>query len=97
MVKYGETFRDLMAQLGAGENTDDANRIADGRSLRHPLLSDTDPAHIGNTMFRKLQEKHPEIVDISSSNVTTSSPSVPSTVEDPPNVLVLDNFGIYGM
>lgn len=92
---YGKTFRELMAQLGPGENTSDANRIGDGRSLRHPKLADKDPAHVGNTMLRKLQEAHPEIVDIESSNITTSTPSVPSTVQDPPNVLKLDNFGCY--
>lgn len=92
---YGETLRRLVAQLGPGENTSDANRIGDGRSLRHPKLSDKDPAHIGNTLFRKLQEEHPEIVDIESSSVTTSSPSVPGTVEDPPNVLKLSHFGVY--
>jgi hypothetical protein len=92
---YGTSLSALMAKLGPGENTSDPNRIGDGRSLRHPLLSDKDPASIGNSILRRLQEMHPEIVDIELSAVSTTTPSIPGTVEDAPNVLKLDNFGVY--
>lgn len=92
---YGVTFRNAMAKLGPGENTTDPNRIGDGRSLRHPSVDDTDPSSVGGSLYRRLQQAHPEMTEVSASSVTISTPSVPASVQDPPNVLKLDNFGVY--
>jgi hypothetical protein len=92
---YGVTFRTGMAKLGPGENTADPNRIGDGRSLRHPSVDDVDPSSVGGSLYRRMQQAHPEITEIGTSAVTTATPSVPASVQDAPFVLKLDNFGIY--
>lgn len=92
---YGTTFSVGFAKLGPGENTDDPNRIGDGRSLRHPSVDDVDPATVGGSLYRRMQQAHPEITEIGPSAVTTATPSVPASVADAPFVLKLDNLGIY--
>jgi hypothetical protein len=92
-VAYGTTFRDLMGTLGPGEATADANRLP--RAIRQPKPSQESPTDINAKLLRGLLDTHDEIVDIDLSNATTATPTVPASVDTAPNVLVLDNFGIY--
>jgi uncharacterized phage protein gp47/JayE len=92
---YGKTWRDIMEGLGVGENTDDAYRLP--RAGRHPLFDSQPIPALNSSQTRQLQNAHPEIQDVSYSYRQKTSPDVPNTVTEAPNVLVLDNFGIYKM
>jgi uncharacterized phage protein gp47/JayE len=92
--EYGPTFVKLMGELGAGENCTPGSGDTP-RRLRHPFISDG--AQIGITgKFRdSFLRAHPEIEEATFSYLPTSSPTVPASVDDPPNVLVPRNFGLY--
>lgn len=82
---YGKKWIDLCRTLGPGENTADAGRLP--RAKRHPFIADEDPTDITTVLISKIAiPEFPEITSISATvNVTT--PTVPSDVDDPPNIL----------
>lgn len=93
---YGATFVELMGKLGAGEIcTPDVTD--DPRRKRHPFISDGAQIGITRRMLLDLQRAHPEIEDATFAYLPTSSPTVPASVDDRPNVLVPRRFGIQVM
>lgn len=90
---YGKRWVDLCRTLGPGENTADAGRLP--RAKRHPFVADEDPTDITSVLTSKVAiPNFPEITAISGSvNVTT--PTVPSDVDDPPNILKPRHVAFY--
>lgn len=93
--KYAETWIELFRALGPGEATSDANRLP--RSKRHPFASDELPHTITTSNLLTLVRKHPEITDISFGYAPQRSPSIPSSVATPPNILIPRHFAIYAI
>ncbi len=90
---YGETWRDIMANLGPGENTTEVARLP--RAARHPAIDAQDSPTLSTAHRKLLMTAHPEMVDCDYSYRSTTTPTVPGTVDQAPNVLKLDNFGVY--
>ena len=90
---YGDTWRDIMAALGPGENT--ASATTDPRRARHPAIDSQDSPDLTSSQRKAFMNAHPEIIDCEYGYRSTSSATVPGAVSAAPNVLVLDNFGIY--
>lgn len=93
LKSYGKTWRDVLESIGPGENTSDSNRIP--RAKRHPLTDSEDSPELNASQTRQFQNAHAEVMDISYSYRERTEPSVPASVATAPNVLTLDNFGIY--
>ncbi len=91
--KYGDSWVSTFGDLGPGENTADSNRLP--RAKRHPFASDEDPSSITNTALTRLSQNHSEITDIDFGVNATTSPTVPASVDDPPNILVPGKFAVY--
>jgi uncharacterized phage protein gp47/JayE len=93
LANYGESWLDIMSRLGPGENTSGINLP---RSKRRPYTDARDSPQIGSPMLRELQSLYDEIFDLELTGTSPSdTPSVPSSVDDAPNVLALRHFGIY--
>ncbi len=88
---YRLTFLRLMGKLGAGENVS----TTESRRKRHPFVADGAPISITNVFLADFLRSHTEIEDGDFLGVTVSTPSIPATIDDPPNVLVPHHFGVY--
>jgi len=93
LADYGSTWLELMGQLGPGENTADAARLP--RALRHPYIAVGPAASLSFPLLRQLSDKFTEMTSVAYSYASSMSPTVPATVDLPPNVLRLTRFGIY--
>lgn len=92
---YGETFVDIMEELGPGEATNDANRLP--RSLRHPYVADgrkRSPA-LKVSQLELFSQRHAEIVDYEFGYRSTTTAPLPVDVAHAPLVLVPRHFGVY--
>ncbi len=90
---YAEKWLDMFEELGPGEQTADAGRLP--RAKRHPYVTDEDPAAITTVNLGRLPQAFPEITAISFGSAAVTTPTVPSDVDDPPNILVPRKFAIY--
>jgi hypothetical protein len=90
---YGKSWVNAMRRLGPGENTEDPSRLP--RSLRHPYIVDESPSSLSFATLELFQDAHSEITDLGYGYRSASSPSLPASSGDPPNILVPRNFGIY--
>lgn len=92
---YGKAWVEMLGKFGPGENTNDANRLP--RAKRHPLITDAGAAPISLTMVQlsALVQKFTEISDLEFVETNPATPTVPGTVDDEPQVLVPEHFGIY--
>ncbi len=92
---YGNTLIDTFESLACGENTADSNRLP--RSLRHPYATDDVPEDLSQRLLDEhfSREKHPEITNLAITFCPTTTPTVPASVDDPPNILIPRHFGIY--
>ncbi len=102
---YGDIWIQLLQRFGPGENTSDAGRLP--RALRHPLVTDEDPTDITNTTLSQWSNGYPksgdsaahagfpEITGFELGYASATTPTVPTTVDDPPNVFVPRHFAIY--
>lgn len=88
---YRATFLRLMNRLGAGENA----VTTESRRKRHPFVADGAPISITNAWLADFIKSHAEIEDGDFITVTKATPTIPSTIDDAPNVLVPRHFGIY--
>lgn len=94
MDAYASTMLDLFEVLAPGENTADANRLP--RAQRNPTVADGGAdSQITAAFVAKLIRDHDEISDAETSYAPLTIPTVPASVDDPPNVLVPRHFGIY--
>ena len=90
---YGAKWVELMGELGPGENTTDPNRLP--RALRHPYVSAGPDSSLSFVLLRKLSDQFNEITNLAYSYRSATAPSVPASVNLPPNVLRLVRFAIY--
>ncbi len=88
---YGAAWVDALEALGTGENSDDSDVVP--RALRHPYVTDEDPAGLTNTTVAGWAAKFPEITDFDAT-ITPDEPTVPAGADDPPNILVPRHFSI---
>ena len=97
IAAYGTFWLGLMNQIGPGENTADANRLP--RALRHPYLTVGPDSSLSFTQLRQLTDQFTEITGIAYSGVGVgtqpSVPTVPASVDLPPNILRLTQLGFY--
>jgi hypothetical protein len=88
-------YPSLFEELGPGEVTADPNRLP--RAKRHPYTTDEDPAGLTNAVLMQMVRKHAEIIDLEFGHAPTTTPTVPASVDDPPNILVPRHFAIYAI
>lgn len=93
MAEYGDTWRGILEAMGPGEDTTDPYRIP--RASRKPLVSSTANPTLGVAQRKSLMGEHPEIVGVEYGYRSVTTPTVPGTSDQAPNVLTLDNFGLY--
>lgn len=93
LEKYGISWVALFESLGPGENTADSNRLP--RALRHPFATTEDPHSLNAGTIASWSKQFPEISDYEVSYSSATSPTVPATIDLPPNVLVPRHFGVY--
>jgi uncharacterized phage protein gp47/JayE len=90
---YADKWVNICRGFGAGENTEDADRLP--RAKRHPFISDEDPSSISAVVVSNISiPDYPEITSITSF-VSLTEPTVPADVDDAPGVLVLQHLGFY--
>lgn len=94
MAGYRKTFLQLMNEIGAGENVVPGASDTP-RRLRHPEVADGAQMAITSQFLGAFGRKHPEIEDSSFCYLTPSSPTVPASVEDRPNILLPRHLGLY--
>lgn len=90
---YGDTWVAMFEALGPGEITSDANRLP--RAIRNPEAANEDPYSVNSKALALMAGKHPEISNISFGYSPTTSPTVPASVDDPPNILIPRHFAVY--
>lgn len=91
---YARTFLRLFGELGAGENVVPASGDTP-RRLRHPFISDGAQIGITGKFLADFLRAHREIDDGSIAYLPTAYPTVPASVNSPPNILVPRHFGIF--
>lgn len=90
--QYRETFLALMGRLGAGENVS----TNEPRRKRHPFVADGGaPISITNAWLAEFIETHDEITDGSFAHRSSTTPTIPASIDDSPNALVPRCFAIY--
>ena len=90
---YGKEWVELFRALGPGEQTEDVGRLP--RAKRHPFVTDEDPADINTVTINRLSNAYPEITSMAFAYSPTTTPTVPTDVDDASQVLIPGNFGIY--
>jgi hypothetical protein len=58
-------------------------------------MSEGPQSELNRRLLNQLDNAHDEIANTDWSYRSATAPTVPAAVDSPPNVLVLDNFGIY--
>jgi len=99
LVGYTEAAMEAFAELGPGQKTTNVDIIPRGR--RQPGPDVQAPTDLTIQQRRAVIEQYDEILDLEYANTydtgttnTRTSPSVPSTTADPPNILVVRHFAI---
>lgn len=87
---YGETVLEHMRSLGPGEKSDSYFVLP--RALRKPSISSGNSASINSRLKSAITNKHKEVSDLTFSSVSTTTPAIPATTADPPNILVLGSL-----
>lgn len=95
LADYANTWLAILESLGTGENTADSQLIANGRGLRHPLITQQSSPYLKANGTKAFQLAHAEISDISYGYRSKTAPTVPATIADAPNVLTPRKFAVY--
>lgn len=91
---YADSYLTLLEGLASGENTADANRLP--RAQRNPTVADGGAeSGIGTSFEGQMTRRHFEMSDCEIAYANLTAPTVPASVDDPPNVLVPRHLGIY--
>jgi uncharacterized phage protein gp47/JayE len=97
LTAYGESFLAQMNLLGPGEKTTSAALLP--RARRHPVQDAANPSRLTTVQLGAVSAEHSEIIDISyaaryatGTTSTLTTPSVPATTADPPNILAIQNL-----
>jgi len=92
--QYASAWLDVVESLGCGENI--TSSIIAPRDNRRPFISDGKPrAGMTTAELAVFKEKNPEIVDLEYSYRSSTSPTVPASIDTAPNIFVPQHFGIY--
>jgi uncharacterized phage protein gp47/JayE len=91
---YRATFLALFNALGAGENVSPATGDTP-RRLRHPFISDGAQIGITGKFLADFIRANLEVEDGAFSYLPVTAPSLPASVDLPPNVLTPRHFAIY--
>lgn len=94
IARYGDTWLSLFGGLGPGEMLSSADSRRP-RSSRHPYVSREWPSDWADALLRRLADNHSEITSWSREYASATSPTIPATVDDSPNILVPGNVGFY--
>ncbi len=99
LVDYAATFAAAVVRLGPGEKTTSPEILPRGR--RQPSTDLASPSDLTSIQLAQLTNAYPEIggavfAAVYDTGTTTprTSPSIPATTADPPNVLVLATLAI---
>jgi hypothetical protein len=94
LVQYASTFADAVALLGPGEKTSSPEILPRGR--REPATDVSNPAALTSIQLAAITNAYREVGGVEYSvryatGTTTplTSPTIPATSADPPNILVL--------
>jgi uncharacterized phage protein gp47/JayE len=90
---YASFWIEQFRGLGPGQNTSELDRLP--RALRHPYVTDEDPSDVTTILLAQLAVAYPEISAIAFGVSATTTPTVPSDADDPPNILVPGKLGFY--
>ena len=90
---YIDTFLLATSKLGPGECTTEPKRLR--RCYRHPFPGAAaangfllgQPCSLTSMQLSAVQVKYPEVLNIAYKSLTASSPTVPGSLRNPPNVL----------
>lgn len=92
--KYGVTWLDIMEIIGPGEMVGSSDSRFN-RSRRHPYVNNEFPANLDQAFYNRLQNEHKEMSGVSEKYASANTPTVPATIDLPPNIFVPQHFGIY--
>lgn len=92
--RYGEEWVAFMGSMGPGENALSYDpRLP--RALRHPFITDEDPIDLNAVALTSIAQKFSEMTNIAYAFTSQTTPTVPATIDLPPNILVPQSFGVY--
>ena len=90
---YVDAFLESMAMMGPGEKTSNASVLA--RGYRHPLPVNSWPYALNATVLKTVSNSGTEVLDTSYYYRSTTTPAVPGSVANSPNILVPRHIGFY--
>lgn len=96
---YAATMLAEVLKLGPGEKTDSLDLLP--RARRYPNVDSKAPTSLDNRILGNMQAAHPELtadygLRLDTGTTTTrTTPGLPTTTTDPPNILVLKHFAIW--
>jgi uncharacterized phage protein gp47/JayE len=101
LARYAEAMLDEVLKLGPGEKTDSLDLLP--RARRYPNVDHAHPTDLDARIIGNIQAAYPEIVFATSGSLSVdtgtttarTSPGLPTTTTDPPNILVLKYFAIW--
>lgn len=90
---YVAALLKAFAGMGPGEKT--ANTTILERGYRHPIPSLSWPSSLNTSILKKIEDTGDEVEDTMYLYRSTTTPALPATVNDPPNILVPRNLAFY--
>lgn len=93
---YAQTLLTSFNTMGPGENTSDPVRLA--RAARKPNVgkgASSYPTDVGALQLSAVVDSRDEITDAAYSYRSKSTPTVPASIDDAPNLLNLNNLAFY--
>lgn len=93
MDTYVAEFLAAMALMGPGEKT--ANVSVLTRGYRHPIPTASWPYSLDSSILKKVENSGDEVTDTDYYYRSTTTPAVPGSISDPPNILIPRFVGFY--
>lgn len=93
MNTYARAFADAMTNMGPGEKTSNTSVLS--RGFRHPTPQSAWPSSLNATQLKKVEDTGDEVLDTAWYYRSTTTPTVPGSVSNPPSQLVLRRLGFY--
>lgn len=90
---YFQCIVDGFAKMGPGEKTDNSSVLSRGK--RRPTSNFTYNYTIGSWLLKDMSDVGEEVLDVQFAYRSGTTPSIPSSVTDPPNCFVPRHLGIY--
>jgi hypothetical protein len=90
---YGARFLEVFNALGPGENTANVDILQRGK--RFPAISRTRPNNWTDGLMGAVTQAHGEIGALTRAYGPTTSPDIPDSVDDSPNILHPRHLGFY--